>query len=1168
MNTPLTLPDNEIIQLLNNIPTGNLYYVARRDVFVRGSDYYLKGRVQGLEWTKGGNALTILVEGSRPAPYRVSTSAKNDALRYHCDCPAWSGSDNCKHVVCAVLAVKNLLNPDVFKKRDDGMRDRLTGELLAVPAGATGEKTRKVTSRKNTVAKAVLRKEEKPEPPSPWSLVIEKSRFGNSVTACAYKGEEKATSSIGAPKALQPFVTGPDGDFYSYFSSSRSVDLSDWLTRHGGSFPLYWRDESGKKTRVAWDKFCSFRPMTELDCAKGEVKLARLLVDAGKVIRDFSLAGEKLAVDLEGKRISGLRDTNGWSVWNYARQVLGENTHIEGAWKDRRDVLTLPEWYFRDKVQCDVELGAESGALANLSLKLRGLEVKPEKAEFSYRLAIEEQGGGIFAVKPRCVLGQNGCLPSWRYFGTLTIWNDHFWNLPIPLRAKKRRREVVEIFLRMLDSENKKACEKVIKDSLSGNDLFDRNIKAGVGRLLKGAAENLFTGAARILCDKDGWYLTGSLMREEARLYTIPREVLGPDIFEGMQEVGEMTVTQKALFQGLPLLQERLSRHGITLEFKGKPVTAASWDFSFEAKTAGIDWFELRPEIRCDGKLVDEETWRRAMTGGGVVEDEDGIRLIDPGALEALTAINAVYPGKAAGKERKEIVQVPRLQILDWLELGKHGVKVKLPPEVDTVLERLTRFEKIEKKPLPAALDATLRPYQKEGYYWLSFLYENRFGGCLADDMGLGKTLQTIALLAGVKEGKVKPVGRTDGPHLVVMPPSLLFNWQSELERFCPELKVRCYAGSDRVPDFTGCDVVLTTYALARLDLERLKETQFNVIVFDEAQAVKNIYAATTGAVRQLNGYFKLAITGTPMENHLGEYHSIMDLALPGLLGDYDDFKGLIKGDVSPVLDTILRRTRPFILRRTKEKILKELPPKTEADIYLDLTEKQKALYTRTVAMIRKDIDRAYADKTAGQAQIIALTAIMRLRQLSVSPRLLEPSFKEESPKVEFLCGKLTELIEEGHSALVFSQFTSFLDIVEEALQKRDMPFSRLDGSTAVGKRKKLVEGFQEGKDASVFLLSLKAGGQGLNLTRASYVFHLDPWWNPAVENQASDRAHRIGQTNRVTITRILMRHTVEEKMMALKEKKQALFNAILGDQKACGKGFSVTKEDFEFLLG
>jgi non-specific serine/threonine protein kinase len=483
------------------------------------------------------------------------------------------------------------------------------------------------------------------------------------------------------------------------------------------------------------------------------------------------------------------------------------------------------------------------------------------------------------------------------------------------------------------------------------------------------------------------------------------------------------------------------------------------------------------------------------------------------------------------------------------------------------VLNRLLGFTQIAAVPLPNDLRATLRPYQQDGYAWLAFLYEHRFGACLADDMGLGKTLQAICLLAAIHEGRIAASSGVKGPHLVVVPTSLLFNWELELARFAPGLKVHTYSGSERTFDAGDGEVVLTTYGLVRRDIEMLEQTMFHTIVFDEAQAVKNILADTTGAVRRLRGRFKLTLTGTPLENHLGEYFSIIDLCVPGLLGEYDRFKPQLKRVEGRALDRLLRRTRPFILRRTKAEILHDLPPKIESEVFLDLTERQKALYQRTVAQVRSTIDEAYRTKTDGQAQLIALTAILKLRQVCLSPRLLTKQADEPSPKLSFLVERLKVLLDEGHSALVFSQFTGFLDLVQESCDRHEIRYQRLDGSTSATARKGRVASFQGGEQPSVFLLSLKAGGQGLNLTKASYVFHLDPWWNPAVENQASDRAHRIGQQQTVSIVRILMRHSIEEKMIALKQRKLELYDAVMaGAVRGSGQGV-LTKADFEFLL-
>ncbi len=356
-------------------------------------------------------------------------------------------------------------------------------------------------------------------------------------------------------------------------------------------------------------------------------------------------------------------------------------------------------------------------------------------------------------------------------------------------------------------------------------------------------------------------------------------------------------------------------------------------------------------------------------------------------------------------------------------------------------------------------------------------------------------------------------------------------------------------------------------HGIVHRDIEQLEQLRFDVIVFDETQVVKNLKAATSNAVRRLKAVFVLALTGTPVENHLGEYYAIMDLCLPGLLGSREEFARQIGQGGQAGINRLIRRTKPFILRRSKQMIAAELPPKIETDIHLELSPKQKLLYQRTVEEVRGLVRDAFARHLPGQARIIALTAILRLRQICLAPSLAAPGSSDSSPKLDFLAEQLLELRDEGHSALVFSQFTSYLDIIEKGLKHHGLNYVRLDGSTPVAQRKNLVNSFQNSSEPAVFLISLKAGGKGLNLTRATYVFHMDPWWNPAVENQASDRAHRIGQTEQVTITRLIMRHTIEEKMMVLKEQKLKLYKAILEEGEG-GAGAGLTREDFEYLLG
>ena len=460
----------------------------------------------------------------------------------------------------------------------------------------------------------------------------------------------------------------------------------------------------------------------------------------------------------------------------------------------------------------------------------------------------------------------------------------------------------------------------------------------------------------------------------------------------------------------------------------------------------------------------------------GALAAADALFRADPSQRNVLKTVAAsLRRGKRGGRER--YVRIPRLAILDLLELRRHGVCVVLPERERRILDRLSRLEAIPRKPVPEKLRTDLRLYQAEGFDWLAFLYENRFGACLADDMGLGKTVQAIAFLAAIKEGIV--TSRAPGlASLIVMPPSLLFNWESELDRFYPGLKLVVYRGKGRTPEFGDADLVLTTYDIVRRDIDILSVMNFDVVVFDEAQSVKNLFAKSTGAARRLRCAFAMALTGTPVENHLGEYYSILDLVVPGIFGDYEDVRRKIRKDDPAFLDTVRSRSRPFVMRRAKETILPDLPPKVESDIFLELTDRQKTLYRRAAESAREEVERAYRTRTEGRARIIALTAILRLRQLCLSPELLLPAKRETAPKIEFLLSRLEELREEGHSVLVFSQFTSYLDLVERAMRDHGMGALRLDGATPVPERKRRVESFQGGEDPSVFLLSMKAGGK------------------------------------------------------------------------------------------
>ena len=870
--------------------------------------------------------------------------------------------------------------------------------------------------------------------------------------------------------------------------------------------------------------------------------------------------------DLENRFFGLIRSFEGWRLWEDIRSAYegggGGRLPLQYSSNGLSFSLSIPDF---KRVKIFIPAESETLFLESTLFLTEGQKVEPEVSSTrSFSLRIEKlktPQKGYLLLPELNVNGivdpLSGSIPD--FF--MAVEGGGIYG---PLKARKRKEILYRTFLQAFVQKERKAKEEIIRDSLETVTFGNYRVIREGKRILKEYLIEKKEQGNHLYFDQGRWWLIPSDRSMEGLLYAVPLEVFGGRIFEGIVLHHAMCLNEEELMRGLPDLYARLKERDIALTFEDQPVTTTRWEFDLDASRTSIDWFEIRPEIRCSGTIIDETLWEKALSRKGIIEHHGMIQILD---RETLKTLSAICGAARSGKGMKNgIVQVPRLQILDWVLLKKSGIRIKLPPEDERIIERLVRFQKIEERPVPKGLKAGLRGYQREGFDWLSFLYENRFGACLADDMGLGKTVQAIALLAWIKEKSEGEIGLAKGCHLIVVPPSLLFNWEREIEKFYPDLKIYLYQGKERTTSFEGYDLVLTTYGLVSRDIDKLKEIPFNVVLFDEAQAVKNIHAGRTGAVRQLRASFKLALTGTPLENHIGEYYSIMDLVLPGLLGEYDQFRHQVKKEDPSFLETLIRRTRPFVLRRTKEAVLKELPPKIETDYYLDLTEKQKGLYAKTIEAVRSTVEQAFRTKTSSQAKIIALTGLLKLRQICLTPRLLIHEKGDPAPKIEFLKTQLENLYAEGHHALVFSQFTSFLDIVEEEIQDNGTKIFRLDGSTPVGKRKKLVEAFQNSEEPSVFLLSLKAGGQGLNLTRATYVFHLDPWWNPAVENQASDRAHRIGQKNKVIITRLIMRHTIEEKMMELKKRKLKLYQAIL-ESPSPGSRLPITKEDFDYLL-
>jgi SNF2 family DNA or RNA helicase len=476
-------------------------------------------------------------------------------------------------------------------------------------------------------------------------------------------------------------------------------------------------------------------------------------------------------------------------------------------------------------------------------------------------------------------------------------------------------------------------------------------------------------------------------------------------------------------------------------------------------------------------------------------------------------------------------------------------------------LIKLTNLPEIE---APRGLNANLRDYQHYGLNWLQFLRTCRFSGILADDMGLGKTVQTLAHLQYEKEQ-----GRLKSATLIVAPTSLVGNWMAEAKRFTPELTVLVYHGSERHQDnFDDFDLVISTYGLIHRDKEKFINYSFYYLILDEAQFIKNARTKTTQIIQQLKAAHRLCLTGTPLENHLGELWSLFHFLTPGLLGDAKQFRLWFRTPIEKHADLdrrelLAQRVKPFMLRRTKNQVASELPPKTEMIRTIEIEGPQRDLYEAIRMSMEKKVRDAIAKQGLGKSHTLLLDALLKLRQVCCDPRLL--SLPEAtiahgtSSKLEALMELLDNLVEEGRRVLVFSQFTSMLKLIEEQLVAKQYEYLKLTGQTQ--NRQALVEQFQEGK-TPIFLISLKAGGTGLNLTRADTVIHYDPWWNPAVEDQATDRTHRIGQENPVFVYKLITSGTVEEAILGMQERKRQLVDGILSSDSS--KTVALSEEDLE----
>lgn len=574
-----------------------------------------------------------------------------------------------------------------------------------------------------------------------------------------------------------------------------------------------------------------------------------------------------------------------------------------------------------------------------------------------------------------------------------------------------------------------------------------------------------------------------------------------------------------------------------------------------------VDWFDVDAIIEFGiYKIPFSKIRRMLLQGKAELELPNGeIAMIPESWFINYSEIFSFLEGEKSSSE-KMILKKHHVALAHQLQ-KENLIRLTLSDK----LEKLADFSSISSYDLPDSFQGNLRPYQKAGYDWLRFLQEYSFGGCLADDMGLGKTVQALALLAYQKE----VFGSTAS--LIIMPTSLIYNWELEAKKFTPQLKVLVYTGSQRIKDsanFHGYDLILTSYGIARLDVDILKQYYFNYILLDESQAIKNPNSIITKAVNNLACQHRLILTGTPVENGTLDLWSQMNFINKGLLGSQTFFKKQFlhpiekknNGDKAAKLNAMIK---PFILRRLKKQVATDLPEKVVQVIYSDMTADQEKSYEEVKSYYREKIIGNIDQKGANRQQFTLLRGLTQLRQIANHPKLTAADYQGDSGKLDDIIYMIRSTVSEGHKVLIFSQFVRHLSIVRDFLEKENILYSYLDGQTK--DRQEQVEAFQHEENIKVFLISLKAGGVGLNLTAAEYVFLLDPWWNPAVEAQAIDRAHRIGQENKVIIYKFITRNTVEEKIMALQERKMALADELIGNEEGFVK--SLNPEDISALL-
>ncbi|CAA6677903.1 MULTISPECIES: DEAD/DEAH box helicase [unclassified Lentimonas] len=1149
--------NSDALRVFEDLPVEAFRRVADPTYLQQGLAYFRTHAVKNLRWDSVSREMVATIWGSRSKPYRVDLWGESGNLEHRCDCPAWENLGQCKHCVAAAAALYSAIHeksfegismPDTYIRE---LRRQLGYVSLEDAPTVSHAQVAKVTTVKNTLLLTVK--------PSTGDIAFK-------ILGQLPGGFLSAVASIS------------EGD-----ATARRLAREFSLQDVEAELPLLLSEANEHGVEV----------LIEVGQVRKPLKIGEGTLQPQYVLNicDDEVVAKMIGQSDTGERLEIL-GALGNTYWGVAEDGtlydLGDNSaveyyHLFSARHDsvRSDGLLPSPLSIDDFSMHATVLPFEQAWVAGAQLRF-ACEGEDSTIihveEKDVRLAVNMTAGPNartaalgFAIEVR---GHRiSLLPLIQHIlqPVLEQRGDFF-------NAKSRVRALMDTLRQYVAADAEGRLR--IRARVSGE------IPEFFGAYQESIVLKIFSGLDQVLsAEADGYRVLGvDSATAEWVSYPIPIQRLAMSIFSFFEPEtrDDIRLLEKGHFsvEGTGARETMLQRASLVsrtmqVDFKYENQSVRSAPVKVELtseleRKSDIDWFALHPSIQCNDRQLSGAEWQLLVRGELLLRDDEGNWIIpdlgvDEEASMHLLAEMFAKKDRARvskrGEHVEEAIQISRLEMLDWLSMRRSGLKITLPPEAEELFQSLRDFEQLAPFTLPKGFNADLRPYQNEGCAWIEFLYQHRFGACLADDMGLGKTVQTIGFIAERLQTDLKD---KTGAILIVLPPSLVFNWLDEFERFAPDIRVQdCLTRGSLGSALETAEVILTTYDRVRVEVAAYEAHHFDVVVFDEAHSLKNVTAARTKAAARVTRRFTLCLTGTPVENNISEFYSVLSTSVPGIFGTLKHFKEAFRRDP----ERLLGRAKPFILRRTKDKILKELPRKEEHELFLEMSPMQKEMYARTVAEVREEVAEAFEDRPGQQAGIVALAAILRLRQVCVSPELLNKPLKELSPKFAYMADKLEELESEGNAALVFSQFRGALDQMEKVAKQAGVRYLRMDGHTPMAKRKKLVQEFQSEDGPSFFFISLKTGGVGLNLTRANYVFHVDPWWNPAVENQASDRAHRIGQKRSVFVQRLVMKHTIEERMLDLKARKAELFRQLVDEPSAQSSHSGLSRTDFEFLI-